>query len=122
MSDQGYWWVSVVQKEAKLFHGVVIVLANGQISAIVRASAALIGVPTDYTYHCTELPECVCVMPAQFLNSLLSKDEACAVQAWLRPRIAYCDDSKPPRHCDHCNRLYRGPAVYCCLECAEADA
>lgn len=35
---------------------------------------------------------------------------------------AYRDASHPARACDHCRRLYRGPAVYCSLRCALADA
>lgn len=40
------------------------------------------------------------------------------------PRLAdaYRDDTYPERPCDHCGKLYRGPAVYCSLECAVADA
>lgn len=34
----------------------------------------------------------------------------------------YLDDTYPERPCDHCAKLYRGPAVYCSLECAVADA
>ena len=34
----------------------------------------------------------------------------------------YRDDTCPERMCDRCSRLYRGPAVYCSLECAIADA
>lgn len=39
-------------------------------------------------------------------------------------RASYRDDSYSPRLCDNpdCERLYRGPAVYCSLECAVADA
>jgi hypothetical protein len=37
-------------------------------------------------------------------------------------RAAYRDDSFPARLCDHCGTPYRGPAVYCSLECAVADA
>ena len=36
--------------------------------------------------------------------------------------FAYIDLSRPERHCDFCLARYRGPAVYCCLECAVADA
>ena len=35
---------------------------------------------------------------------------------------AYRDDAFEPRECDHCGKQYRGPAVYCSLECAIADA
>ena len=37
-------------------------------------------------------------------------------------RTAYRDDSFSERTCDKCGKRYRGPAVYCSLECAEADA
>jgi hypothetical protein len=35
---------------------------------------------------------------------------------------SYHDDACEPRACDHCSATYRGPAVYCSLECALADA
>jgi hypothetical protein len=31
---------------------------------------------------------------------------------------AYRDDTCPERLCDRCGTLYRGPAVYCSLNCA----
>ena len=34
----------------------------------------------------------------------------------------YKNPRLPERACDHCGKLYRGPAVYCSLECAVADA
>jgi hypothetical protein len=34
---------------------------------------------------------------------------------------AYSDDTYPERLCDYCGTLYRGPAVYCSLECALED-
>ena len=34
----------------------------------------------------------------------------------------YRDAAYPERACDHCGKLYRGPAVYCSLRCAVADA
>lgn len=37
-------------------------------------------------------------------------------------RTAYHDPSYPPRDCDACGRHYTGPAVYCSLGCALADA
>lgn len=40
----------------------------------------------------------------------------------LRALAAYIDPTKPPRACDKCGREYRGPAVYCSLTCAMADA
>lgn len=33
----------------------------------------------------------------------------------------YDDPSYPERECDYCRKLYRGPAVYCSLECATDD-
>jgi hypothetical protein len=38
------------------------------------------------------------------------------------PEEAYRDDAFDERLCDHCGKSYRGPAVYCSLECAVADA
>lgn len=35
---------------------------------------------------------------------------------------AYADETYPARVCDHCSKIYHGPAVYCSLECAIADA
>ena len=35
---------------------------------------------------------------------------------------AYRDEKYPERACDCCGKLYRGPAVYCSLACAVADA
>lgn len=41
---------------------------------------------------------------------------------WPRPAVeAYRDDAFPERLCDFCGTLYRGPAVYCSLECATED-
>jgi hypothetical protein len=37
-------------------------------------------------------------------------------------RAAYRDDHFPERNCDRCGKPYRGPAVYCSLDCALADA
>lgn len=37
-------------------------------------------------------------------------------------RASYHDDSYPERACDHCHQPYRGPAVYCSLECALQDS
>jgi hypothetical protein len=34
----------------------------------------------------------------------------------------YRDLSYPERTCERCSKLYRGPAVYCCIECAVGDA
>lgn len=35
---------------------------------------------------------------------------------------SYHDPTCPPRNCDKCGKVYTGPAVYCSLECAVADA
>ena len=43
-------------------------------------------------------------------------------EAKQRAIEAYCDDRYAERLCDFCQRLYRGPAVYCQLSCAQADA
>jgi hypothetical protein len=45
-------------------------------------------------------------------------------KALQRAEAAYRDDSYPERLCDRtgCGKLYRGPAVYCCLTCALAAA
>jgi hypothetical protein len=39
-----------------------------------------------------------------------------------RAETLYRDDSCLERDCDRCGKRYRGPAVYCCLACALADA
>lgn len=35
---------------------------------------------------------------------------------------SYADDAFEARACDHCGKPYRGPAVYCSLQCAMVDA
>ncbi len=47
-----------------------------------------------------------------------------AYAKWMRERPvnAYVNAAYQPRQCDRCGTTYRGPAVYCCLECAIADA
>jgi hypothetical protein len=42
-------------------------------------------------------------------------------QQW-KPKDPYRDDRYPERACDKCGKSYRGPAVYCSLECATKDA
>ena len=37
-------------------------------------------------------------------------------------RNAYRDAGCPERTCDNCGKTYRGPAVFCSLECALAAA
>lgn len=39
-----------------------------------------------------------------------------------RARRPYVDVRMPERACDYCGSAYRGPAVYCSLTCAQADA
>jgi hypothetical protein len=39
-----------------------------------------------------------------------------------RAEAAYHNDRFAERPCDNCGELYRGPAVYCSLKCALADA
>jgi len=34
----------------------------------------------------------------------------------------YINERFDERACDHCGKPYRGPAVYCSLKCAQADA
>jgi hypothetical protein len=41
---------------------------------------------------------------------------------YWRERGAYHDETCAERACDRCGKLYRGPAVYCRLTCALADA
>jgi hypothetical protein len=51
--------------------------------------------------------------------------EALALRANIYRHMAesaYVDPTLPPRECDNCHKIYRGPAVYCSLECALADA
>lgn len=45
-----------------------------------------------------------------------------SAKAWCEVRAAYRDDAFPERSCDRCGTSYRGPAVYCSLDCAVADA
>lgn len=40
----------------------------------------------------------------------------------LPARLAYHDPAEPERACEHCGQPYRGPAEYCSIECADADA
>lgn len=43
------------------------------------------------------------------------------VDGWPPTAEAYRDDAFAERACDYCGKLYRGPAVYCSLECATDD-
>jgi ribosomal protein S27AE len=38
------------------------------------------------------------------------------------PPASCVDEAFPERPCDRCGKPYRGPAVYCSLTCALADA
>lgn len=40
----------------------------------------------------------------------------------LRAVKMYRDDRCPERECDFCGKTYQGPALYCTLSCAQADA
>lgn len=65
-----------------------------------------------------------CRIPSRLDHDDISKAQAIVARtdALGRARAAYLDASKPERNCDHCGSPYRGPAVYCSLECAQADA
>jgi phosphoenolpyruvate-protein kinase (PTS system EI component) len=41
---------------------------------------------------------------------------------YVKNLAAYQDPRFSERVCDKCGKRYRGPAVYCSIECAEADA
>ncbi len=43
-----------------------------------------------------------------------------AMTYWIKAGC-YCDETFPERPCDYCATPYRGPSVYCCLDCAQAD-
>lgn len=45
-----------------------------------------------------------------------------ALAARRRAEAAYSAPGYPPRRCDRCGQGYVGPAVYCSLTCALADA
>lgn len=36
--------------------------------------------------------------------------------------IITIDNSRPDRDCERCGKSYRGPAIYCSMACAQADA
>lgn len=57
------------------------------------------------------------------MMSIEPNDEPVTVeQARARAIARYHDPTWPERQCDYCQRPYRGPAVYCSLICALADA
>lgn len=55
---------------------------------------------------------------ARLLGRVLGRQEHQATP----PADPYRDSTRPERRCDRCGRAYRGPAVYCSLTCALADA
>ena len=46
---------------------------------------------------------------------------SCCDTAGAHYVASYRDDAFEPRKCDYCGQEYRGPAVYCSLECATDD-
>jgi hypothetical protein len=54
------------------------------------------------------------------LNDVLASRGDCTFAA--AAEAAYHDTRFAVRLCDHCEQPYQGPAVYCCLGCALADA
>jgi|HubBroStandDraft_5_1064220.scaffolds.fasta_scaffold21903_5 hypothetical protein len=47
---------------------------------------------------------------------------SCCDAAGSNAQAAYRDDKFEPALCHHCGAEYRGPALYCSLRCALADA
>lgn len=63
------------------------------------------------------------VMSADSLEQLRAEgEEDHARRAHVYAASLYRNPSFPARRCDYCRRWYRGPAVYCSLTCALADA
>ena len=63
--------------------------------------------------------------PAQIAGALIDAAERAVTAGLILTGLTpspYVDPSCPERACDRCERLYRGPAVYCSLSCALADA
>lgn len=58
------------------------------------------------------------VAPRMELESIIQK---MMVQA-TTGEAAYVNPDWPPRACDHCGKEYHGPAVFCSLTCALAEA
>lgn len=48
--------------------------------------------------------------------------DARVIEIVARARASYNDTRWPVRACDRCEKDYQGPAVYCSLDCALADA
>jgi hypothetical protein len=69
--------------------------------------------------HFMDGADCPCsasAMHAAIKLAIVQMTEADAAQA------AYHDPSMPRRECDYCRLPYNGPAIYCSLSCAVADA
>ncbi len=51
----------------------------------------------------------------------LTTVEIMEVVTFVKVRASYRDYACDVRQCFHCNKSYRGPAVYCSLACAAVD-
>lgn len=101
-------------------HDVVALVAGLQLDLDDPAGAGLKAIPPP-------VPEWTPVMRAIMGNiwaeaARLSDKEGMELLAWVTARALYRDDNWVEALCDHCQQPYRGPAVYCCLACAQADA
>ena len=56
------------------------------------------------------------------LAGRLNDQEAIELLQFVSARASYRDDAWIGRSCEHCGQPYNGPAVYCSLQCAQADA
>lgn len=56
------------------------------------------------------------------LLTRLDAQELHDIHGLVRARAMYRDASQPERTCERCWRPYHGPALYCSLRCALADA
>lgn len=63
-----------------------------------------------------------CIADITALLPRLDMLELAEVRALTRAYAAYRDPSHPERECDHCGKLYRGPAAYCSHKCTLMDA
>jgi len=68
----------------------------------------------------------VCALLSEFEapENLMPMRRRCEPGGWISERTmrAYRDRRFPERSCDHCGKPYQGPAVYCSIDCALADA
>jgi hypothetical protein len=62
------------------------------------------------------------VQQINLLLPALDPKELQQAALWVRSRASYRDQNQPARICDACGTVYRGPAVYCCFDCAFHDA